>query len=292
VELTTIFYHVDNFCNLFEKNFKANALSEGQGHRNRPCSLKLSEVMSILIFYHHSGYKTFKHYYTNNIGLKLAFPGMPSYTRFIELQKNACIPLTIFIKLQTQQICNGVSFIDSFPLRVSHEKRISSHKTFRKSAARGKTSVGWFYGFKVHLVINGYGEILDFTITPGNIADNNAKNLAQLTKKIHGKLYGDKGYLVNEALFKKLFSRGLTLVTKFRNNMKNKLMDVRDKMMLKKRGVIESVGAVLKEDCNIEHSRYRSPITLLVNVCSTLAAYVFRQNKPSIYKKAYNLITA
>jgi Transposase DDE domain len=144
--------------------------------------------------------------------------------------------------------------------------------------------VGWFYGFKVHIIINCVGEILDFTITTGNVADNNPKLIEQMVQKIHGKLYGDKGYLLNPELFQKLYSDGIHVVTKIKNNMKNKLMDIGDKIMLKKRGLIESVGAVLKEDLNIEHSRYRSPITLFINVFSALIAYSFRKNKPSIHK--------
>ncbi len=152
--------------------------------------------------------------------------------------------------------------------------------------------MGWFYGFKVHVVINGWGEIIDFTITSGNIVDNNEKVIEKITEKVYGKVYGDKGYLLNTELFKKLYSKGVHIVTKIRKNMKNKLMDMQDKIMLKKRGIIESVGAVLKEDLNIEHLRYRSPIALIVNVLSALTAYSFRKKKPSIYKKSSFLLMA
>lgn len=292
MELTTIFYDVDEFCKLFEKNFNIRLLSDGTGLRERPMSLTLSEAMTIAIFYHQSGYKTFKDFYTRSTALRPAFPCLPSYNRFLELQKKAFMPLAIYAKLRSNGICNGISFIDSFPLRVSHQKRIPSHKTFQGLAARGKTSMGWFYGFKVHIIINSYGEIIDFTITSGNISDNNAKVIEQMMQKIHGKVCGDRGYLLNEDLFQKLYYKGIHMVTKIRKNMKNKLMNFADKLLLKKRGVIESVGAVLKEDLNIEHSRYRSPITLFINVCSAIIAYSFREKKPSISKKCYDLLIA
>lgn len=292
MKLTTIFYYTDEFCKQFEKEFNTHVLSEGNGKRARKQSLILSEVMTIASYYHCSGYKTFKDYYTKSAELKSAFPTMPSYNRFIELQQKACMPLAIFAKLQSSAECNGFSFIDSFPLRVSHEKRVYSHKTFRGLAAKGKTSTGWFYGFKLHVVINTKGEIIDFEITAGNVSDNNAPVIEKLMQKVHGKVYGDKGYLLNENLFQKLYSGGVHVVTKIRKNMKNKLMDLGDKILLKKRGLIESVGAVFKEDLDIEHSRYRAPITLFINVFTALIAYSFQAKKPTIHKNGLVFLTA
>lgn len=292
MNLTTIFYHVDEFCKLFEKEVAIKVLSSGKSIRNRKSSLKLSEVMTIVIYYQQSGYKTFKDYYTRNVALRSAFPRMPSYNRFVELQQKISLPLTIFTRLCALGHCDGTSYIDSFSLSVSHQKRIYSHKTFKGLAGRGKTSVGWFYGFKVHVVINGWGEIIDFCITPGNVVDNNNSVIEKITEKIYGKVYGDKGYLLKTELFQKLYAKGIHIVTKIRSNMKNKLMDVGDKIMLKKRGIIESVGAILKENLNIEHSRYRSPRSLITNVLAALAAYAFRKKKPSIYKKSFFLLTA
>jgi len=292
MKLTTIFYYTDEFCKQFEKEFNVRILSDGNDKRERKQSLTLSEVMTIAIYYHCSGYKTFKDYYTKSVELKSAFPTMPSYNRFIELQQKAAMPLSIFARLQSRGECNGFSFIDSFPLRVSHEKRTYSHKTFRGLAAKGKTSTGWFYGFKLHVVINTKGQIIDFQITPGNIADNNACIIEKLMQKVRGKVYGDKGYLLNPNLFQKLYSGGVHVVTKIKKNMKNKLMNLSDKILLKKRGIIESVGAVFKEDLNIEHSRYRAPITLFINVFTALIAYSFREKKPTIHKNGFEFLAA
>lgn len=287
MDLTTIFYHTDEFCKLFEKEVKVRILTSGLNKRNRKIGLELGEIMTMLIYYHQSGFKTFKDFYTRSAELKPAFPTMPSYNRFIELQQKALFPLIVFAKLYGQYACNGFSFIDSFPLKVSHPRRIHSHKVFRGLAERGKTSVGWFFGFKLHIVINVYGEVIDFLITPGNIADNDTKTIETLMQNIFGKVYGDKGYLLNKELYEKLYSGGVQIITKIRKNMKNILMDMTDKLLLRKRGVVESVGAIFKEDCNMEHSRYRNPMTLFINVCSGLMAYAFREKKPSLMPKGY-----
>jgi hypothetical protein len=152
--------------------------------------------------------------------------------------------------------------------------------------------MGWFYGFKLHTIINRKGELLNFAITQGNISDNNEAVIEKLMQNIHGKICGDKGYLLNEDLFQKLYCKGIHIITNIRKNMKNKFVDLGDKIMLKKRGIIESVGAIFKEDLNIEHSRYRSPLTLFINFFSGLLAYSFRKNKPSIYKNNPSLPTA
>jgi hypothetical protein len=282
VELTTIFYHTDEFCKLFEKEFKTRVLSDGKGKRNRGTLLSAAEVMTILIYYHNSGFKTFKDYYTKSHEIKAGFCPLPSYNRFIELQQKVFLPLALFSKLRSSNPCDGISFIDSFPLPISHQKRISSHKTFLGLAKRGKTSVGWFFGFKVHIIINTKGEIIDFAITAGNVADNNSKIVSQLMRNAWGKIFGDKGYLINQNLFQKLYFEGKELVTKIRSNMTNKLVSVSDKLLLRKRGIVESVGAILKEDLNIQHSRYRNPLTLFLNVFSALIAYSFRPKKPSL----------
>ncbi len=214
---------------------------------------------------------------------------MPSYHRFLELQQKALVSLTMLAKVLGKSACDGISFIDSFSLKVCHPKRISSHKVFKGLATRGKISIGWFFGFKLHIVVTSQGEVIDFSLTPGNIADNNSDLLEKLMKNIQGKVYGDKGYIINSELFQNLYSKGIHLVTKIRKNMRNSLIDISDKLLLRKRGIIESVGSILKNTCNIEHSRYRNPLTLLNNVCAGLIAYAFRENKPSIKRSNFIL---
>ena len=187
----------------------------------------------------------------------------------------------IFLSISCSGNATNISFIDSTSLKVCHNKRIYSHKTFKGVASRGKTSVGWFYGFKLHLVINEYGGIVAFHITTGRIADNNSKVINTITKNVFGKMFGDKGY-ISKKNFETLWSNGLQLITKIKKNMKNKLMNIYDKMLLKKRGVIESVNNVLKNSCMLEHSRHRSMCNFFVNIFASLSAYTFLENKPSI----------
>jgi hypothetical protein len=142
--------------------------------------------------------------------------------------------------------------------------------------------MGWFYGFKLHLVINDMAKIVSFRLTRGSVADNNENVLLALCKDLFGKLYGDRGYLVKQAVFERLFYSGVQLVTKIRRNMKNKLMSVYDKLMLRKRSVIECVNDSLKNICQIEHSRHRSVSGFIINLYSGLAAYQLLPKKPSI----------
>lgn len=282
----TIFCEVDDFCKLYMSQIesKRQLLSNGEGKRKRSIRLTMSEVITISLWYHHSGYATFKDYYTKYVQLHLKdeFPNLVSYSRFIELRSLIIVPTFIFLLTHKMSDCSGISYIDSFKLEACHNKRASSHKTLAKIAAKGKTSVGWFYGLKVHLVINHEGEIIAFYITPGNIADNNQQLLLTLTKNLSGKLFGDKGYLVNSTLFRQLYEQSIHLITKIRSNMKNKLMSAQDKFLLKKRGIIESVGDILKKHLHMEHSRHRSIWGFFLHILTSLTAYQNLDKKPSL----------
>ena len=255
--ITEIYYHVDNFCKEYEKYLQKIGITKNESSRRGPKQgLTISEIMTIVIYFHHSKFRTFKDYYLflQTYYLK-AFKRFLSYNRFLEIQKQVVIPLFLFLSIFKK--ATKISFIDLTCIKVCHNKRIYSNKVFKNIAARGKTSVGWFYGFKLHLTINEYGEIVGFYITPGNFADNNLDVVQKITKNITGKLFGDKGYL-SEKLFQILYEKGIYLVTKLRKNMKNKLMNVYDKLLLKSRGVIESVNNILKNKCMLEHTRHRS----------------------------------
>jgi len=168
----------------------------------------------------------------------------------------------------------GISFIDSTPIKVCHCRRIHSHKVFEGVAKHGKNSTGWFYGFKLHLVINEMGEVLSFYLSPGNVDD-------RLCRDLWGKLFGDRGYISKE-LFELLYLQGIRLITRLKKNMKNVLIDIGDKLLLRKRAVIESVNGFLKNICQVEHTRHRSLVNFMVNLLAALAAYSFLPRKPSI----------
>ena len=189
--------------------------------------------------------------------------------------------LAIFLKTCCLGKCTGISYIDSTPLRSCHIKREKQHKVFKGIAQKGQCSLGWFYGFKLHIIINDRGEILDFIITPGNVNDRKPLNDMDLHKRIFGKLYGDKGY-ISKDLFERLFVDGVHLITKIKKNMKNSLMLLQDKIALRKRALIETVNDELKNICQIEHTRHRSFENFTTNLLSGLIAYSFFDKKPSI----------
>ena len=172
--------------------------------------------------------------------------------------------------------------MDSTTLDVCDSHRISQHKVFQGIAQRGKSSTGWFYGFKLHLTVNDSGEILNFCLTPGNVDDRNPKVMKQITKNIYGKLFADKGYL-SQKLMEELLEKDIELITKQRKNSKNhKILKLCDHLLLRKRAIIESVNDFLKNICQIEHSRHRSGCNFITNLVSGLVAYSFLPKKPSI----------
>lgn len=252
-------------------------------HRNKPNRMSDAEIMVILILFHSGGFRCFKHYYKEYVCKHLThlFPNRVSYNRFVEPEKEVLLPLTVFIKKVLLDTCTGISFVDSIPLRVCRNQRILIHKTFEGLAERGKCSMGWFFGFKLHLTINDKGEILNFMFTPGNVDDRDPLRQGRFLENIKVKLCADKGY-IGQALFENLFLNGVQLVTKVKNNMKNPLMSIADRILLRKRTLIETVNDELKKIAQIEHSRHRSFNNFIANALSAIVAYCFFEKKPAI----------
>lgn len=258
--------------------------NDGRRRRNKPNRMSDAEIMVILILFHTGGFRCFKYFYLEYVcrHMRHLFPVLSSYSRFVELEKEVALCLALFIKDVLLGKCTGISFTDSTALRVCHIKRMHSHRTFSGLAQKGKTTMGWFYGFKLHLIINDRGEILNFMITPGNTDDRDPLRNESYVQDIKGKLCGDRGY-IGKALFEMLFINGIQLVTRVRNNMKNMLiMCAEDKILLRKRAVIETVNDELKNIAQIEHSRHRSFNNFIVNILSAIAAYCFFPKKPSV----------
>lgn len=280
MDIVALFYDLDKFVVTFQPEFNRPLLEDGRRHRNRRGRMYLSEVMTILILFHDSNYRTFKHFYLHHVSkhLRGEFPRLLSYNRFVEQIPRALAALIGFLQTRFGS-CSGISFIDSTPLRVCHNARIHSHRVMAGLAARGKTSVGWFYGFKLHLIINDQGELLNVCFTPGNVSDQTP--VPRLAQKLFGKLVGDKGY-ISQKLFEQLFSRGLQLITRIRENMKNRLMLLWDKLLLRKRAVVETVLDQLKNISQIEHSRHRSVVNYFTDIIAGLIAYTYREKLPSL----------
>jgi len=291
VNLIDIFYLADEFCKNFEQTMKPNQIDtkSAKKRRNKPSRLSNSEVITIMVAFHIYGYRNIKHFYINYVQKHLTedFPKTVSYNRFVELQQKALMPMVVFLKLMRSGSNTGIAFIDSTPIRVCKNKRIFNHKVFDGIAARGKSTMGYFFGFKLHIIVNDMGEIINFVITPGNIDDREPLKNSDFLKKVSGKLFGDKGYL-SQKLFEMLFVDGIQLITGLRNNMKNQLMTMFDKITLRKRSVIETINDQLKNVCQVEHSRHRSFANFLGNLISGILAYSFFPKKPRIKYETKN----
>lgn len=281
LDLTQIFCDVDDFYIAFEtacnQALQLPYDGEAKPYRSR---LRLSEVMTIVITFHGSGFRTFKDFYTCQVlpHWRSAFPHLVSYNRFVELIPWSVMALACFLQT-TFGALTGISFIDATSVAVCHPNRAKQHKVFKEQADWGKSSVKWYFGFKLHLIINDQGDLLAATLTPGNTDDR--KPVPEMAQQLTGKLFGDKGY-VSQALFEQLYKQGLELIAKRRKNMTNRLMTLMDKVLLRKRAVIESVNDQRKNICQIEHSRHRSGFNFLANLLGGLIAYSYYPTKPAL----------
>ncbi len=284
MSLLELFCHVDDFCHNFQAQWEPVLLAHSVKHRHRARRLSLSEVMTILIHFHQSHYRDFKAFYTRYVQkhLHTEFPGLVSYTRFIEFIPSTVVPLCVYLR-HCQKICTGISFIDSTDLTVCHNRRIAQHQVFADLAKRGHTSTGWFFGFKVHFVFNDQGELLACTLTPGNVDDR--KPVPQLAQRLFGKLFGDKGYLSHKLREELRRTFNVELITKLRRNMKNQLMPLADRLLLRKRAIVETIIDQLKNISQIEHTRHRSLTSFLANLLCGLIAYCHQPKKPSLLAK-------
>jgi len=289
--LLELFVSVDDFCQVFLPFWERKLIQAGSKKRRRAGQLSVSEIMTIMIYFHQSHYRDFKTYYTDHVCQHLSreFPQLVSYERFVILMPSVLGPLSAYLKSLYGR-CHGISFIDSTTVAVCDNHRIHNHKVFAGMAQRGKGSMGWFYGFKLHLVVNDCGELLACQITSGNVDDR--EPVPALSKRLFGKLIADRGY-ISQALFEQLLDTvGVQLITKLRKNMKNRLMPLMDKLLLRKRAIIESIVDQLKNISQIEHTRHRSPINCFINIIAGLIAYCHQPKKPSLNRFPAGLLSA
>ena len=281
-KLVEIFVEADDFCIMLE-DYLADHPDENFVLPKMEGRMGLSEVMTLIVFYQYSGYKCFKYYYQEVVASELIqdFPRQVGYRRFLQLIPRCTVPLYLLAKYRCLDAeATGVLFIDSKKLPVCHNRRIHNHKVFKDIAARGRTSTGWLYGLKLHLVVNNLGQCVNFAITPGNVSDNHPDVLRHILHKQRGKCYGDKGYI--SRIFEELHLSGLTLITRVRKNMKNKLLLLQERYHLYKRAVIESIFDVLMSVFDLDHTRHRSPRNAMAHWCGSLVAYSFMEQKPGV----------
>ena len=281
MSLLELFCRVDDFCRRMEPAWRQQQLASGLRQRQRARHLCLSEIMTILIAFHSSGYRNFKTYYQAHVCRywRAEFPDLVSYNRFVEYIPSTLLPLCAYLR-SCLGVCTGIAFLDSTPLAVCDNHRIAQHKVFDGVTRRGKSSTGWFFGFKLHLLFNDRGELLNMALTPGNVDDR--QPVPRLVKRLFGKIFADKGYL-SQPLFQQLLETfGLQLITKLRSNMKNRLLPMEDKLLLRKRAIVETIIDQLKNISQIEHTRHRSVTNFLVNLLCGLIAYCHQPKKPSL----------
>lgn len=278
--LIELFCFVDDFCKIFYPEWEKHLVEVGLKKRCKLSRLAPSEIMTIFIYFHIIRFRDFKTYYLRYVLIYLQkdFPELVSYSHIVNLLKTILVPLCALLQsLKGEQ--TGIYFVDSTIIRSCHIKREKQHKVFRGLAKKAKSTIGWFFGFKLHLIINDKGELMAFKLTAGNIDDR--KPVPDLVKHLAGKLFGDKGY-ISQKLFENLMKQGIQLITKLKSNMKNKLMFLADRLLLRKRSLIETVNDQLKNISQVEHTRHRSIWNFMVNVLGALVAYSLQPKKPSL----------
>lgn len=276
---TTIFTIVDDFCKLYEEWGHHKLLTNGK-QRNRAGKLSLSEAISIIIFYHFSQFKHLKIYYHYFVLKGGWFKNPPCYDRFIQIIPSLFLPIILMMHYLSGRK-TGIYYVDATHFSVCKNIRIGSHKTFAGLAARGHSSIEWFYGFKLHMIINDKSEIVALKITQGNTDDRKAFEEMVISKGLKGKVYADKGYMSKD-LFIRLFRKGLLLITGIKRNMTNYLIPILDKIFHRKRFIIETIFATIKEHFNIRPNKHRSPINFFVSLFAALIAYQIKPSKPKI----------
>lgn len=283
-QLVSIFCEIDDFCKELDKNMSQLQLTgPSKGRRGPACCLSISEIMTIQILFQMIGYRNFKTFYMGFLQIywKQYFPLLPSYQRFVELTHRALYPLTLFAQFKSGKK-TGIYYIDGSCLPACHLKRSKRNKVFKEIAQYGRTSVGWFFGLKIHLVINNLGEMIAFKITRGNVHDGAAAK--SLLLSLEGLAFGDKGY-IGKKLFDELLKNGLKLITRKRKNMKEKLVaNDYEKQLLNQRNLIETVFDCLKHKYHVWHTRHRSIINAMTNLIAALAAYAIEPLKVSAFK--------
>ena len=284
MSLLELFCSIDDFWQDYEPIWHQTLLESGQRCRRRATRMSMSEMMTLVVHFHQKRYRDFKTYYTDYVMQHLTgeFPRLFSYNRFIQLMPRVVVALCAYLQ-RCYGTCTGLSFVDSTAIAVCHNRRINQHRVFEGVAERGRTSVDWFFGFKLHMIVNDCGELLSCCVTTGNTDDRQPvpKMVSQI-RRCFGKLFADKGYISTTLTQHLLEDHMLQLVTKVRKNMKNKLMDEMDKYFLRKRAIVESIYDQLKNISQIEHTRHRSFTGFTVNLLAGLIAYCHQPKKPSL----------
>jgi hypothetical protein len=286
--LHQVFCAADDFCIQYLPEWNQRRLETGDKKRHKAKCLCESELITVVVYYQLSGYRTFKWFYVRYLLLygREKIPCLPSYKGFVELMAEVLEPLAVFMQSRCGK-SQGIAFVDSTALRVCENIRIPRHKTFAEQADRSKSSTGWFFGFKLQFTVNDCGDILSFCLTRGNVDDRTP--VPYLAKHLIGQLFGDRGYS-SQKLTELLASQDVELITTLKKNMKPRVIAAFDKLMLRKRSIIETINDQLKNIFSLEHSRHRSLINFLVNAIACLVAYSYQTQKTSLKLRQQDLL--
>lgn len=278
-DITELFCFIDDFYQSINSESRKYQIINKESARTptRIPNLTESEIMTIMLMFQDSPCRNFKYFYKMHLRLyESEFPKMPSYERFITLMPRVLYLLTILLCCMLRKD-SKIAYIDSTSLNVCHAKRISRNKVFKGFARLGKSTKGWFFGFKLHIIIDNNGNLMSAKITKGNVDDRTV--VPKMTVDINGLLFADKGY-ISRSLFLRLLAKGLKLITGIKRNMKNILMALNEKVLLRKRSLVETVFDYLKNKLMLEHSRHRSFVNFLIHIVSTLIVYQIKPTKP------------
>lgn len=286
VDIVELYVIIDDFCKLFVPKYLKLLKSGGHISRVRNGMLSTSEKLLIILLFQQSGYACFKWYYINEVQTEYQgyFKRLPSYNRFVELMPG-CLPILLrminYLLYRNRHNSVGIEYIDSTKLEVCHNKRISSNKVFSGIAEIGKSTMGWFFGFKLHITCDISGNLTSMAYSKGNADDRSP--VLKLMRGFKGKLFADKGY-ISKRLLEQLSNLGITLITTAKSNMKSKFIpaNIFDVVMHKKRSIIESIFNILKNKLQLSHSRHRSIANFVVHIVSVITGYQLFGNKPKI----------
>jgi hypothetical protein len=205
-DITELFVCLDDFCKIYNEALQSKAMpGSGRAYKTRVPGLAISEIMSILLLFQRSSCTSFKPFYWLFRPLyKQDFPKLCHYNRFVQLIPRVLAPLSLFFNfLSSKSEKTGWYFIDSTQIPVCHNKRIKRNKVFADFAAIGKSTMGWFFGFKLHIVIHHKGEMMAARLTPGNTDDR--KPMPELVKALKGLIFQIKA--ISALLFFMSFSK-------------------------------------------------------------------------------------
>ena len=271
-QLISTFCRIDDFCIIHEKQQQYKAISYNKFRTGPKASLSLSEIMTILIMYQILQYRNFKSFYNDFLCeyWNSFFPNLPSYTRFVELIPQALVGLSNFVG-SNQGTHTDIYYVDATKLPVCHNLREKRHKVFDGLAGKSKTSTGWFYGLKLHFVINHLSQIMNLRVTQGNVDDRTP--LISMCEGLEGYIFADRGYISKDKE-STLAKQGLKLVTTLKKNMKKVFRTKAEKSLLRNRGMIETMIDYLKNSLMLWHTRHRSPMNAFTHLMACMAAWI------------------